>query len=120
MFAAKIAALEDIMAEEKKNCGCNDEHEECNCTEEHGDCNCEEEYDYLTLEFDDGEVECAIIDEFKMDGKNYLVLLPDEEDDAYIYSFKEDEENGIELTNLEEPEFNKAVAEYMKRAEENE
>ncbi len=108
------------MCEEKKNCGCNVENDDCNCTDEHVDCNCEEEYDYLTLEFDDGKVECAIIDEFEMDSKNYIVLLPDEEDDAYIYSYTEDEEKGIELTNLEEEEFKKAVDAYMKRSEANE
>lgn len=75
----------------------------------------EDDYEYLTLDFDGKEVACAIVDEFEMDDKNYIVLLPDDEEDAYIYSFKEDEE-GIELFNLEEDEFNKAVKVYMDRS----
>ncbi|MCF7918962.1 MAG: DUF1292 domain-containing protein [Candidatus Cloacimonetes bacterium] len=100
------------MSEEKKKCGCHEDHEH-----DHDDCNCEEEYDYLTLEFDGEEVQCAIIDEFELDNKKYIVLLPDEEEDAYIYSYTEDEEGGIELINLEEDEFQKAVDEFTKRSE---
>lgn len=75
----------------------------------------EDDYEYLTLDFDGEEVACAIIDEFELNGKDYIVLLPDEEEDAVIYSYKEDEE-GLELFNLEEDEFQEAVKKYIERA----
>jgi hypothetical protein len=115
MLAAEIAAQENRMSEEKSKCSCN-----CNEEHEHEDCNCDEEYDYLTLDFDGEDVQCAIIDEFEMDNKKYIVLLPDGEgEDAYIYGYKEDE-SGIELINLEDEEFKKAIEEFMKRSEEDE
>ncbi|MDP8220973.1 MAG: DUF1292 domain-containing protein [Candidatus Stygibacter frigidus] len=74
----------------------------------------QEEY-FLTLDFDGEEVECAIIDEFEMDGKNYIVLLPEDEEEAYIYSYTETEDGEMTLDNLEEDEFKKAADFYMEQ-----
>jgi NAD(P)H-flavin reductase len=80
----------------------------------------EMDMDFITLEFDGEDVECAIIDEFELNGKKYMVLLPEDEEDAYIYSFEEDEEGEITLSNLDEDEFKIAVEFYTKRAEADE
>lgn len=77
----------------------------------------EEELEYLTLDFDGEEVHCAIIDEFLMDGKRYIVLYPDDEEDAYIYSYTEDEDGELELFNLDDEEFEKAVNLFNSRLE---
>jgi len=74
----------------------------------------EEEY-FLTLDFDGEQVECAIIDEFEMDGKKYIVLLPEDEEEAYIYSYEEKEDGEMTLSNLEEDEFKKAADFYMEQ-----
>ncbi len=80
----------------------------------------ESDLEYLTLDFNGEEVECAIIDEFELNGKKYMVLLPDDEEEAYIYSFEEDEQGEISLTDLEEEEFQIAVNIYTKRSEADE
>ncbi len=80
----------------------------------------ESEVEYLTLDFNGEEIECAIIDEFELNGKKYMVLLPEDEEEAYIYSFDEDEQGEITLNNLEEEEFQIAVELYTKRSEADE
>ena len=74
----------------------------------------QEEY-FLTLDFDGEQVECAIIDEFEMDGKKYIVLLPEDDEEAYIYSYTETEDGETTLANLEEDEFKKAADFYMEQ-----
>ena len=73
-----------------------------------------EEQDVITLEFDDGlEVECAIMGVFECDGKEYIALdAQDGTDDVYIYGYKEVGEEEFELVDLEDEEFDKAVAEF--------
>ena len=73
-----------------------------------------EEQDVITLEFDDGlEVECAIMGVFECDGKEYIALAAqDGTDDVYIYGYKEVGEEEFELVDLEDEEFDKAVAEF--------
>lgn len=71
---------------------------------------------FLTLDFDGQEVECAIVDEFEMNGKKYMVLLPEDEEEAYLYSYTEDEDGAVNLANLDEEEFKTVAEEYMKRS----
>ena len=73
-----------------------------------------EEQDVITLEFDDGlEVECAIMGVFEYGEKEYIALIPlDDSDDVYIYGYKEVGEEEFELVDLEDEEFDKAVAEF--------
>ena len=67
---------------------------------------------FVTLEYDDGtEVETEILGIFEADGKEYIALIPDDgSDDVYIYGYKEDE---FELIDIEDDdEFDKAVAAF--------
>ena len=75
--------------------------------EEHGcgdDCGCGEEHQMMKIVLDDGtEVEWIVLEIFEVEGKEYIALLPEEGEDIYIYSYKEDDE-GVELGNIEEDE----------------
>jgi hypothetical protein len=79
-----------------------------------------EEADFITLEFDDGEVECEIMGVFEFEGKEYIALIPnDETDDVYIYGYKEVGDEEFELVDIEDDaEFEKVVAEFDKIMEE--
>jgi|SRR6056297_586929 uncharacterized protein YrzB (UPF0473 family) len=68
---------------------------------------------FLTLEWEDGSaVECEIIDQIDLDGKQYIALLPRDEDQAIIFSYKEIA-GEIELGNLEDEEFKKVSEAFM-------
>ena len=86
------------MSEKEKNTcgsGCHTEHEhECDCE---ADCGCEEEV--LTLIDENGEErDFAVIDIVEVDGMEYAILLPVEEDggeesdEAIILRFEKDED----------------------------
>ena len=69
---------------DKEKCGCHDH--DCDCQHDH------EEADFITLEFDDGEeVECEVIGVFDFEGKDYIALMAEEDDESvlYIYGYKE-------------------------------
>lgn len=81
-----------------------------------GDCNhCGEECDVngatvtLTLD-DDSVVECAVLTVFPAGGKEYIALLPLDENgenqngEVYLYRFNENEEEGPSLENIEDDE----------------
>jgi len=102
MPAVKITAQEVKMSDDKKKVEVEEEELD------------QEEY-FLTLDFDGEQVECAIIDEFEMDGKKYIVLLPEDDEEAYIYSYTETEDGEMTLANLEEDEFKKAADFYMEQ-----
>ena len=102
MPAVKITAQEVKMSEDKKKVEVEEEELD------------QEEY-FLTLDFDGEQVECAIIDEFEMDGKKYIVLLPEDDEEAYIYSYIETKDGEMTLANLEEAEFKKAADFYMEQ-----
>lgn len=85
---------------EQINCGC---EQDCDCEHE-GDCDCGEEMEtmFLTLE-DDTEVECAILGIFEVDEKEYIALLPLEDETVLIYEYHELEDD-IELGLIEDDE----------------
>ena len=69
----------------------------------------------LTME-DDTEVECAILTIFPVDGKEYIALLPLDEDgqnhdgEVYLYAFAHTAEGSPMLSNIEsDEEYNKAA-----------
>lgn len=79
-----------------------------------GDCDhCSDDCDVngatvtLTLD-DDTVVECAVLTVFPAGGKEYIALLPLNEDgdnedgEVYIYRFKEEGEDGPTLENIED------------------
>lgn len=98
---------------DKEKCGCHDH--ECDCGHDHTH---EEEADFITLEFDDGEeVECEVIGVFDFEGKDYIALMAEEEDESvlYIYGYKEVGDDEFELVDIEDDdEYEKALAEFDK------
>ncbi|MDD7512181.1 MAG: DUF1292 domain-containing protein [Peptostreptococcaceae bacterium] len=87
-----------------------------------------EEADIITLEFDEGEVECEIMGIFEHGDKEYIALIPhDDTDDVYLYEYKEvdtdDEEVEFELIDIEDDglfeEVVKTFEEIMAENEEN-
>lgn len=76
----------------------------------------DEEAEFITLEFDDGdEVECEIMGVFEAAGKEYIALIPDDgTDDVYIYGYKEVGEDEYDLVDIDDAEFEIAVAEFDK------
>lgn len=84
------------------------EHESnCNCG--HDDCGCNDEALTVTLTLDNDEVvECAVLTIYQAGGKEYIALLPIEEDgesneegDVFIYRYTEVEGEPT-LENIED------------------
>lgn len=70
-----------------------------------------EERDYITLEFDEKDVECEIMGLFEANGKEYIALIPnDGTDDVWIYAYKEVGEDSFDIIDIEDDaEFEAAV-----------
>lgn len=81
------------------------DHEGCGCHgHEHG------EYETIKLSLEDGrEVVAAVLEVFELEGKEYIALLPEDEENVLLYELKEDEE-GVELINIESDEEFDAVS----------
>lgn len=100
-------------------CGGNHDNHECcggnhDNDHNHGGCGCQDhdhqEYQMIQLSLEDGkEVSAAVLEVFELDGKEYIALLPVEEENVLLYEFKEDEE-GVELINIESDEEFDAVS----------
>ena len=64
---------------------------------ENKDMNTPEEEMYVELDLDDGKVKCSIVTIFEVEGKDYIALLPLDENgenndgEVWIYGYKEDE-----------------------------
>ncbi len=103
------------MSDEKElECG-------CGCGHDHDDCGCEEEMDtmFLTLD-DDTEVECGILGVFEVEGKEYIALLPINDETVLIYEYKEVDDD-IELGLIEsDEEFEKVSNAFYDLYEEEE
>lgn len=68
----------------------------------------------LTLD-DDTEVECIVITIFEADGKDYIALLPiddenEDEGEVYLYRYSEDAEGNPILDNIESDDEYEVVA----------
>ncbi len=68
----------------------------------------------LTLD-DDTELECIVLGTFEVDSKNYIALLPVEEDatdegEVFLYRYTEDADGNPELSNIEDDDEYEAVA----------
>ena len=86
-------------------------------THEHNcDCGCNEEVT-VTLTLDNDEViECAVLTIYSVDNKEYIALLPldededNEEGDVYIYRYVETEDGEPTLENIEDDDEYEAAA----------
>lgn len=81
------------------------------------ECGCNDEEDTVTLTLDDGsEIECAVLAIFPAGDKDYIALVPIEEDETeeegevYLYRFEELEDGEINLTNIEDDAEYEVVA----------
>ncbi len=75
-------------------------HDE-NCNHDH-DHEGEIDVIYLTFE-DDIEVECEVLGVFEVENKEYIALLPADEDEVLLYEYKESDED-FELIPIEDEE----------------
>lgn len=80
---------------------------DCNCG--HETCSCNDETVTVTLTLDNDEViECAVLTIYEAGGKEYIALLPLDEDgdseegDVFIYRYEEDENGEPTLDNIED------------------
>ncbi|MBQ2986194.1 MAG: DUF1292 domain-containing protein [Tyzzerella sp.] len=80
------------------------------------DCGCNEEVT-VTLTLDNDEViECAVLTIYSVDDKEYIALLPldedgdNEEGDVYIYRYVETEDGEPTLENIEDDDEYEAAA----------
>lgn len=97
------------MSEEKCGCGCGHDHD-------HDE---EMETMFLTLD-DDTEVECGIIGIFEVEGKEYIALLPINDETVLIYEYKENGDD-VELGLIEsDEEFEKISNAFYDMYEEEE
>jgi len=70
--------------------------------------------DFITLEFDDGKVECEIMGIFDVEDKEYIALLPDDgSNDVYLYGYKEVNDEEFDLIDIiDDAEFDKVAAAF--------
>ncbi len=88
-------------------------------SEHNHDCNCgcNEEEVTVTLTLDnDEELECAVLTIYSVDGKEYIALLPldengeNEEGEVYIYRYVETADGEPTLENIEDDDEYEAAA----------
>mgnify|MGYP003301230581 CR=1 FL=1 len=88
-------------------------------SEHNHDCNCgcQEETVTVTLTLDNDEVvECAVLTIYSVDDKEYIALLPlnedgqSEEGDVFIYRYVETEDGEPTLDNIEDDDEYEAAA----------
>ena len=73
---------------------------------------------FVTLDLDDGSsVECQILTIFEAEGRDYIALLPldengdeNEHGEVFIYRYSEDEEGNPSLENIEDDDEYEVVA----------
>ena len=104
----------------EKNCGCGCGHDHDHDMEE-----LNEELDTITLTLDDDtELQCSILGVFDVEGiedKEYIALLPEDDETVLIYQYKELENDEIELLTIEEDdEFDKVSAAFESLFDEEE
>lgn len=74
--------------------------------------NLDDEDMFVTLDLDDGSsMECQILTIFEADGRDYIALLPvDEDGEVFIYRYSEDAEGNPSLENIEDDEEYEVVS----------
>lgn len=92
----------------ENNCGCGHDHD-------HDMEDQELETMTLTLE-DDTELQCAILGIFDVEGiegKEYIALLPEDDETVLIYQYNEIDDDNFELLTIEDDnEFDKVAAAF--------
>ncbi len=101
--------------EEKDNFQYNDEHcGECGCGVECEDSEVHDENEetimHLTLD-DNTEVDCVVLGFFEVDEKEYVALLPEEEEDVLVYEYIKLENDEFDLKYIDSEEEFETVSE---------
>lgn len=114
------------MSEDKELFGCNCGDDGCGCGDDDCGCGCDDHgEEIMTITLEDGsEMECAIIAIFPIGEKEYIALLPlenQEDGEVFLYGFEEHEDGSIELLSIEldeeYEEVTKAFDEILDEAE---
>ncbi len=71
-----------------EDCGCGHDHEEA-------------EVIYLTLD-DDTELECEVLGIFEVEDKEYIALLPKDEEEVLLYEYVELEDEEFDLLPIDD------------------
>ena len=97
---------------EKTYEGCCDHEVEENCC-------CDEEPQMVNVVFEDeSELPCEIIGTYEVDDKEYMILLPENKDEVFIYRYEPENGEGKELVLIEDDEeYKKAAEAYYKLIE---
>ena len=81
----------------------------CGCGHDHDHDIEEQELETMTLTLeDDTEIQCAVLGVFDVEGiegKEYIALLPEDDETVLIYEYKELENDEIELLTIELPKL---------------
>lgn len=125
MDKTKCSCGDDCQCTPENHCGCGGHEQE----HEHNDgCGCGHDHDHeefecqtmkVTLE-DDTELDCIVLTIFEVEGiegKEFIALLPPEDEDdeseeseVFLYEYKENSEDDVELVNIEtDEEFDRVV-----------
>ena len=89
----------------------------CGCGHDHDHDMEDQELDTMTLTLDDDtEIECAVLGVFQVEdieGKEYIALLPEDDETVLIYEYKELDGDEVELLTIEDDdEFDKVSAAF--------
>jgi uncharacterized protein YrzB (UPF0473 family) len=98
-------------------CDCGDD---CGCEDDSDDacgCGCDHDHDHemqtITLKTEEGEdLTCLVIGTFEVDEKAYIALLPEGEEDVFIYGYSE-EGDEVQLDRIETDEEYARVGEVF-------
>lgn len=113
--------------EKEHNCNCNHDHEghqheDCGCHDHEGDCcNHDHQHDTITLTLDNDVVlECVVLGVFDVEDKEYIALLPQEEDNVLLYGYAASNDDEVELINIEDDDEYELVSKtFMSLIEED-
>lgn len=113
--------------ENNHDCNCNHDntskHEDCHCHDHEDDC-CNHEHEHhhetITLTLDNDEnIECLVLGVFEANEKEYIALLPENEDDVLLYRYSSSNDEDVELANIEDDdEFDIVSKTFMHLIEE--
>lgn len=80
-----------------------------------GDHESEPGVEYIYLELADGkELACQVVAVFEMENNEYIALLPDGQEDVYLYSYGDDNGEPTVIRIEDDNEYERASAEFMR------
>jgi len=76
----------------------------------------------LTLTLEDGkELNCEVLATLELDDKEYIAVLPEDEDEFWIYEYSENEDGTLSINNIDDDDtFDKVGEAFEKMFDEEE